>query len=580
MEANLKVVVGADVSQAVNGLRQVEQSTQKMADTSRQGAFALNSLSQVARDLPFGFIAIQNNLPIVVDQFGALARSSGGVGGALKAIGGAVLGPAGVSFAFGAAISVTTALIQKYGSLGNALTALFEKTDALSRSKKTLATVFKEGNTEAAKDIANLNILVGISNDVKNSIDNRREAAKKLISTYGEYLPNVNEEAILNGKAADAINRAKDALINKALAQASENKLAEIGGKLLGNQLAQVKAAKDLLEVKKQAQEQDKKQFSGNSSDRDLVGQNFLQAQIRLESARQKFEELRKDGKDLSTQYDELTNAAVRFARAAGDGFIKDEKVKPEGTKSKLAKATEDAKELVRQLQIIDGFDLDKTFLKNFGPDKGNLDPSKGSGNFRDTSIKAPTTIKFFKTPEIEEQNKQLMKMQELASGLAKEFSGNLGNAIATFVDELISGKDAGEDLFKNLANGLKAVALQFVAIVVEALALYALSQVWKPLDGLLQGLGAAGQLASAFSGKKHASGGVATEATWGMIGEAGPEAIIPLSQLAYFTRQMSPQVGGSWQSGGVQVSGVLVGRGNDLLAVVNSAGRTANRSF
>jgi hypothetical protein len=81
--------------------------------------------------LPFGFIAIQNNLPILIDQFSSLSKTSGGVGGAIKNLTGALVGPAGAAFAFGAVVSVVTGVIQKYGSLGNAIKVLTADNAAL-----------------------------------------------------------------------------------------------------------------------------------------------------------------------------------------------------------------------------------------------------------------------------------------------------------------------------------------------------------------------------------------------------------------------------------------------------------------
>ncbi len=44
----------------------------KTTDSSKKTRTALTSLSLVAQDLPFGFIAIQNNLPNLISAFGQL----------------------------------------------------------------------------------------------------------------------------------------------------------------------------------------------------------------------------------------------------------------------------------------------------------------------------------------------------------------------------------------------------------------------------------------------------------------------------------------------------------------------------
>jgi hypothetical protein len=123
---NLKSV-GVQVpgaAKAATEIKNISPAAQKAQNT-------LTGLSGVVRDLPFGFIAIQNNLPILIDQFSALSKTSKGIGGAFKELGGALVGPAGAAFAFGAVVSVVTGVIQKYGSLGNAIKVLTAENAAL-----------------------------------------------------------------------------------------------------------------------------------------------------------------------------------------------------------------------------------------------------------------------------------------------------------------------------------------------------------------------------------------------------------------------------------------------------------------
>lgn len=189
---------------------------------------ALNSLGQVARDLPFGFIAIQNNLPIVIDQFSALSRSSGGARAALRAVGGALIGPAGVAFAFGAVISGVTALIQKYGSLGAAFDALTRSNDKYYIQQQQIAAVQKEASESAGELISRFNFLSQSATNANLSIIARKDAIKKLRDEYGAYIQNLTDEDILNGKLVGSINNVIAALRNKAIAQAAVGRAAKL----------------------------------------------------------------------------------------------------------------------------------------------------------------------------------------------------------------------------------------------------------------------------------------------------------------------------------------------------------------
>jgi len=155
---------------------------------------ALTSLSLVAQDLPFGFIAIQNNLPAVIQTFGQLKTAAPGAGGALKALGSALVGPAGLFLAFSAVTGAVTFAIQKYGSLGNAVDALFGRLsplhDLTMRASKSLEEYNKNlvTNGEAMAQatgsmqgqILKANTLAGVVLNLKESEDTRKKALSQL----------------------------------------------------------------------------------------------------------------------------------------------------------------------------------------------------------------------------------------------------------------------------------------------------------------------------------------------------------------------------------------------------------------
>jgi len=210
------------------GFDQFGTAIQGLSRSASGAVPALNSLGQVARDLPFGFIAIQNNLPIVIDQFSALSRSSGGAGAALRAVGGALIGPAGIAFAFGALVAGATSLVQKYGSLGAAFDALTRSNDKYYIQQQQIAAVQKEASESAGELISRFNFLSQSATNANLSIIARKDAIKKLRDEYGAYLQNLTDEDILNGKLVGSINNVIAALRNKAIAQAAVGRAAKL----------------------------------------------------------------------------------------------------------------------------------------------------------------------------------------------------------------------------------------------------------------------------------------------------------------------------------------------------------------
>jgi hypothetical protein len=203
LEQSLKNLrsVGVQVpgaAKAANEIKNIAPAAQKAQNT-------LTGLSGVVRDLPFGFIAIQNNLPILIDQFSALSKTSGGVGGALKGLGGALVGPAGAAFAFGAVVSAITALVQKYGSLSSAINEVL----VLQKSQKDLTNELNTsiGNTvgEAQAEITTLNNLTSILTNTNSTLNQRNGAYEELNKKYPGLLSNLSKEEIASGKVNSVI---------------------------------------------------------------------------------------------------------------------------------------------------------------------------------------------------------------------------------------------------------------------------------------------------------------------------------------------------------------------------------------
>jgi uncharacterized radical SAM superfamily protein len=262
LEQSLKNLrsVGVQVpgaAKAANEIKNIAPAAQKAQNT-------LTGLSGVVRDLPFGFIAIQNNLPILADQFSSLSKTSGGVGGALKNLGGALIGPAGVAFAFGAVTSIVTGLIQEYGSLSEALNVILGITKPLTEAQKAYNKASFETAGNVAAEESKVNILT------KTLLDNKKPQADRL-AAYGELkkvAPDVvsgikDENALTNESnlliAANSKLRAEsvrlkvqEAGITAALTT-NETKIAELRAKLATATDKYVKSAEALNKSDKQA---------------------------------------------------------------------------------------------------------------------------------------------------------------------------------------------------------------------------------------------------------------------------------------------------------------------------------------
>src|SRR6478609_1463522 len=86
--AEMDIIIGADVSSAVNGLKQVNAQLVKTEQTAtkvtQKTSTNFTGLSRVIQDLPFGFIAISNNLEQLLPAAGALGLAFSAVVSAIS----------------------------------------------------------------------------------------------------------------------------------------------------------------------------------------------------------------------------------------------------------------------------------------------------------------------------------------------------------------------------------------------------------------------------------------------------------------------------------------------------------------
>jgi len=260
---SINIPINGDASGLQEAVKVATNSLNGLKNPAANGANALFSLSQVTRDLPFGFIAIQNNLPQVIDSFGKLTKDAGGVGSAFKSIGASLIGPAGLSFAFGAVISGVTALIQKYGSLGEAMNAILGLSPKISAEQKLYNEETAKAAGNVAAESAKIDILVKTLTNLKNPQKDRLAAYNELKKVSPDVIAGIKDENALtqassqlildNAKARQNLLKLKiqEAGITSVLSKNAEE-LAIKQEQLRVANLDSAKAQKDLANSQKQ----------------------------------------------------------------------------------------------------------------------------------------------------------------------------------------------------------------------------------------------------------------------------------------------------------------------------------------
>lgn len=238
MADGLVIRIGADVTPAVQGLQQVEQrmrstvaagqsfgkgidksvqSLSKLPGSSNQATQSLINLSRVAQDAPYGFIGIANNLNPLLESFQRLKASTGTTGGALKALGSSLMGPAGLGVALGVASSLLVVFGDRLFGSSKRTKELKEEAErlqkVLSEVSKTKTDVTITGGANAAEEIAKASALVKIIGDQTNSYKTRNAALVQLQGINKNYFGDLDIEKTSVSQLTKLVNEYSNALI-------------------------------------------------------------------------------------------------------------------------------------------------------------------------------------------------------------------------------------------------------------------------------------------------------------------------------------------------------------------------------
>jgi hypothetical protein len=532
-----------------------------MTRPSNDAAFALNNLGRVAQDAPFGFIGIQNNINPLLESFQRLKATTGTTGGALKALGGSLLGPAGLGFA-------VSALSSLFLVFGDRLFGMSKAAKAADEANAKLA----QG---LADDLVKLTSLVGVVQNVTTSTEDRNKALRALNQEYGPYLDALGKEEISLGNVASAYEAIVKQMIRQAVVKGLQDEIAK----------SVEKTAKAIIELQKATENKRLKDLNTTA-----VQDKVLEQQSRLDRAMQQSIGPIQDAtgalqnreaaltgalraetnaekpmdrltRELIAQLSPLLNLTNNFE----DLGIKLDKLKKTGpildaiTKTKvlieaqlfLPPDVPEFDRVVKLKAIIESFDVEKEFAQE-----------ELTKLFKGFAV--PVVIK-----PVVDANK-LLAIDQIMKGIGKTIADNLSGAFNTFLDAVASGAN----VFKSFGQFVKNVIKSIITDLIKAVA----------LAGILSLLGLGGganpanflqSLGKIFGGARAGGGPVAGGKGY-IVGENGPEWFMPNTSGAII-----PNGGSFGQQAGIGAAGgnvVFTIAGNQLRGVLAVANQSANR--
>jgi hypothetical protein len=566
LEQTLKDLKSVGVQ--VPGAAKAATELKNIAPAAQKAQNTLTGLSGVVRDLPFGFIAIQNNLPILADQFTSLSKESGGVGGALKNLGGALIGPAGIAFAFGAVTSIVTGLIQKYGSLGEAVNVLLGITKPLTEAQKAYNKASFETAGNVAAEEAKVKILTS------TLLDNKKPQADRL-AAYGE-LKKVAPDVVSGIKDENALTSESNALIeanSRLRAESVRLKVQEAGiTAALTSNATKLAETNDKLALAQADVDVATKKYNNSQNNQSVAARTAEQGintyALSLEQAKKKVTEIEAEIKSLTTEQNRyigqltpiinglsLINEENRKRIAGLKAEAKEEKATAKESKNAVSKKIREQKRLTAEASK----EVQERIKRQDYVNKKSLEDQRRDFTERrkierKEGINIPKTISGEVTPfiNIEAINRKAQEASEIFAGIKRD--ANLDAAFNLINDTFFSPL---QNLFSDLISGAdgafkaftKAVLQSINQIVAKIIATGIISLLFNLISGGTAGLGKAvlGDIGKALG---FAFGGIANPNFGGVTG------------------------GGMAMSGAVNV----VLRGQDLVGSLNRTNAQINR--
>jgi hypothetical protein len=537
------------------------------------------SISLILQDLPYGFRGIQNNLPALVGSFAA-------------ATGAIYLG-------FSALIAITTAYEKE-------IVQLIFGIDDLTLSNKKMNEAIADNLGQAKSQIATDQSLLKIVNDTTQSTNNRTKALNQLKEEYKGNIELQKLDITDGARLAEVYGKIENALIRKAKAQAFAGLIAEEEAKI--------------FKLQTQAAEEVVKNLGFMGITYGLltsgIGGVTASSNIATSAFNKQANEIAKSEANIALYTQKLNENTVATIENADAQSLDTTKIKTKGDKAakeaaKLAAFAAKRRALAGgDIQVIKEPEVDpkaqaKAFADKMAFDKKmskarvdtlkeqyQLEVTEAQGSFEKIKVAEETmrtalnqgfmdgTIKLSEYLDAilelrKKSNKTVTDESKAATQEMMKMGVGIMSALGPALDMLL---DKGAALGDVLRSAFQSIIKQLIKVAIAAAIAVALLSIIFPekvakAGGALKMFGNLTAGGMGLGAQLFANGGIISGPTLGLMGEypgaaSNPEVVAPLDKLQSLIGN----------SGG----GTLEARisGNDLLILMNKAGRNNNNTF
>ena len=454
----MEIKVGADVKGAVAGINTLNKSLKTLPSATGQATQSLTNFGRVVQDAPFGIIGIANNIDPLLNSFQQLKASTGSSTLAFKALGSALIGPAGIAIAVSAITSLLVVYTQKKQQEAAALKA---SKDEL----KTFADVQKEVASNYSKEVTQVDLLVRVLGDENTKRKDKEIALKNLSKINPEYFSGLRiENGLVLGLAeayrkyveridkviqAKAIEKQIEGINDKLLTQGKNSEVVNVFNQALVKTLKeQKKAGDDIGKTNELISKLTEKNKANGQAELNLL----LQKNILLNKLAQITQQI---GVEDKTNSKEKKEAAEKETVLLKDQLI---------SRSRLSEVT--AKDLATLKELgntLQGIQQKANEIRGAGGLAGGLSNPNDPSQKTTLKILDPSALNDLQN--VDKLNEKLLNTKDL-----------INNGLNSGIDQFFNAIANNQDPFKALAQSAARLVTELAAAVVKALLLKAIS--------------------------------------------------------------------------------------------------------
>jgi len=566
-------LLNANITFLEDKIAHLNNRMQGVAKPTGDATQSLINLSRIAQDAPYGFMGIANNINPMLESFQRLQKETGSAKTALQSMVGALAGPQGIGLAIGVASSLLVVFSKQIANYFSGATSELE--DFRKELAKLNEDLFKIAGSAQAKQTKG-EILVAIIGDSAKNMQTRKNALEMLKSLYAENkaiqdLKVTNDKNflidVLNNASQQSFGIDKEKNNTEALSQAYEKRK-----ELVAKQKAQIDNLKEIkrvvdklgtvytISVDDQAnaiKKANKKAF--DEVDADI--KRYKGKEVELVGFLSGFTKVDKTGVKKTTQ----DNSIQEYINQQMSDF-KNLVVQREKFRDKLKKITLEIIPYLNPVELAkqQKAEENKTFADLVSK---NIDTTKFEEMLSKRGKKQLGDL-----TEEEQKRKDATDALKEQSKAYEDFAKTLSTDVTSAILGMWDAMQKGENPLDAIGNMFAKIAESIAAAIIQAAIFEAILTAFPELKPILA---AVGWVQGGFKFGAHAKGGITTGPSLGLIGEAGPEAIMPLDKLKGFLNTSFNA--GAMSGATTGNSGQFVLRGQDLLVAIN---RTQKSSF